>query len=95
MTAKPTRSEATDDPAVADLAKALSACVVWMEQFGCEVMLLEEQCLMDNARRALARAGYEVTLEDFLEVQIAAGRLRGEIDDQTGEVVYARGEGAP
>jgi hypothetical protein len=60
--------ESSDDPVVADLAQALSACVVWMDQFGCEVMRLEHQHLAENARRALARVGYEPALEDFLEV---------------------------
>jgi hypothetical protein len=64
----PPRDPPAPDPVITDLAKALSACVVWMEQFGCEVMLWREQCLMENARRALARVGYEPALEDFLEV---------------------------
>jgi hypothetical protein len=71
----------TPDTVVADLAKALCACVVWMDQFGCEVMRREHQYLAENARRALARVGYEPALEDFLEVL------------ETGETGSAREEG--
>jgi hypothetical protein len=95
--------ETTPDTVVADLADALLGCVEWIEDVGGEAMAREDWAMVadaraavTNARAVLARtrqAEAYVTLDQYLAAEIAAGRLRSEINPETGEVVYARMEG--
>jgi hypothetical protein len=97
-------SETTADPVVTDLAEELLGCVEWIEHVGGEAMAKGDWAMaaaaraaVTNARAVLARtrqAEAHVTLDEFLAEEIAAGRLRSEIDPETGETVYARVEGS-